>query len=277
MRELRAPLPVEDDWEAASPRQQSNDLQSSSNRRKNMQALTSKRYFRLLASIGILIVPLLGFGTTARGLTFKPGTGVISDDASNKVRSDGGGTYFNIQDCAGVDHIPSGWYQIRTIRADMVCQSHLSWWNFYSPYFYPPPAFPSNSGILYHRYFTLDFSSPADTASSTTPADLDGDGFLNNPEYAPARFVFSKAFTKKATRTPAIIQVFHVNSDGSTNFNFDAEITYIKQATITKVSGNKFARTISLSGTDAIADLSVGGVKVGTYYLPFSVLATINP
>src|SRR5205085_5629160 len=127
-----------------------------------MQTLNIRADLRLLTWVSMLIVPLLGLGTTVKALTFKPGTAVISDDPANKVRSDGGGIYVNLQDCAGVDHIKGGWYQIRSIRADMGCQAHLSWWNFYSPYFYPPPPFPANSGMLFHRYFTLDFSWPGD-------------------------------------------------------------------------------------------------------------------
>ena len=214
-----------------------------------MQTMTIKRNFGLLALATILIVPLLGASTVSAQ---NGSTGTVSDDAPNMVRSDAAGPYIDGVDCVSVAPAGGGFWQLRTVANTGECKSVLT---------NPTP-----------RYLTLDFGT------STPPGDLDGDGFPEQLESAPARFIFNEAFKRKATTTPVHIYVLTVY-DGGTTQDTAWAIEYRNPATI--VINGDGSRTLSLAAGAATADVySVILVRnreqrqfVGTYDLPFSVIA----
>ena len=160
--------------------------------------------------------------------TAGPKTYTFDDGAAFKVRSDGRGAYVNGVDCVTARSEITGFSQLRTIRNSTVCLAQVrSQW----------------------RFLTID----------NTGVDLDQDGIVAEPaDAAPARFITTELFGHNATTTPVQIGVFHVNPDATTGgtTTADAEwvIQYQKSAPISTDPGTG-ARTITLSGSDAAADI----------------------
>ena len=231
-----------------------------------MQTITIKKHFGFLALAAILIVPLLGTDSVASAQN-TASNGTVSDAPGNMVRSDGTGTYTDSVDCVAVQISGPGFYQLRTVANTGVCNGEPSYWT--------PGA------TDFHRWLTLDFGSPVPPTTSTTPGDLDGNGFALQQELAPCRFIFNDAFAHNATTTPVHIYVLKVNPDGTTTQDTRWDIEYRNRANITVNPGS---RILSLSAGSATADLySISVVHnrtqstfVGTYDLPFSVTVTTN-
>ncbi len=229
------------------------------------------KIFRKFALAAVLVSVSIGLGPLepARGAkpsaSLVPSTGLVNDDPSNKVRSDGRGLYIHGVDCVAVQVGAMGFYQIRTVHNSDMCNGELSWWS------------PNPSGLPVHRYLTLDFGA-------STPGDLDGNGTAATVEKAPARFISPDAFARGATTASVQILILKVNVDGTTTQDTAWQFTYQSRADV--VVNSDGSRVISLLPGHAAADLcevvqTVGrGGKVsttcqfvGTFDMPFQVTA----
>jgi hypothetical protein len=230
-----------------------------------MQTTAKKKYFAALTGATILSLFLVG-SVCGRASAQNAGgsTGTVSDAPPNMVRSDGGGAYIEGVSCANVAIFSAGFWQLRTVTNSGVCNGEASYWT--------PGA------TVFHRWLTLDFSSPVAPTSSTTPGDLDGNGAAQTQEYAPCRFVFNDGYVRRATSTPVHIYVLKVLASGATTQDTAWAVEYRSPAQIAINADG--SRTFSSTAAPVADVYSVAVINhkeqrnyVGTYNLPFSVVA----
>ncbi len=188
------------------------------------------------------------------------GTGLVSDEYSPGIGSDGKGIYVNDEEeCVSVAvGSGDGFYQIRTVKNNDRCNSQTG---------------------EQRRYLTVDFGLYAHP-------DLDLED-VSSVENIPARFIARRAFSTRAetTGTPVDIHVLQVNGDGTTTQETAWLFRYQNWAAVS-INPNG-SRRISLGPEEATADLfeivlrvnpKNGKVRTqeehrGTFVLPFDVLA----
>jgi hypothetical protein len=177
----------------------------------------------------------------AKANPWGPYTAVFDDGASNKLGSDGQGTYIDSEAaCVNSETIGGGLYQLRTIRNTIACKRlHRGEW----------------------RYFTIDLGAPI------VGLDLDQDGGDEATEAAPARLLADNAFAQGASSTPLKIFVLQVLLGDSTSQNHKYQILY---RTNVRVSGSGTANSPRVLEASAV----LGNAKVDIYDAAGAVVAS---
>jgi hypothetical protein len=191
------------------------------------------------------VTPLL-----AKANPWGPYNAVFDDAVSNKLRSDGHGTYIDSEvACVNSETIGGGLYQLRTIRNTGACkQLHRGEW----------------------RFFTFDVGA--------TMLDFDQDGVIEPIEAAPARLLADNAFAQGATSTPVKIFILQVLPGDSTSQNHKYQIQYrtnVKTSGSGTVSSPRIIEATGLLGNAKADIFDVNGTVVASNVdLPFKLTLT---
>lgn len=170
------------------------------------------------------------------------------DSVSDRLRSDGRGTYVDGTSCVTSlgGSAGGGLYQLRSIENILACTS-------------------LTRGVWRGFAFDLGVAS----------ADLDQDGVQEAVEDAPARMLADKAFAQGATSTPVKILVLEALPSGATTQNTKWTLIYTSNV---PVSGTG-ARTLEAIAGQAQVKIYAGtygrgSVAVATVDLPFKLTLT---
>jgi len=194
------------------------------------------------------IVPVPTSPSLAKAASNPARVATFADAATDRLRSDGGGSYMDGVACATsvAGSAGGGVYQLRSIANTPGCliQTRGTW-----------------------RSFAMDFGTPI--------VDVDQDGVAEAVEAAPARLLAENAFAQGATTTPIKILVLEVLADGTTTQNTKWTLQYTSNASVTGTTTRVIQALPGNATVNVYAGtVARGSVPVATIDLPFTLTLT---